>query len=91
LLTNEAQKNRGCIAASPKASKTLEGSYLFFFLAFFFAAILFSSHSRSNFAPARLPERVSKLMYSDCAACCQEESDSSNEREPDEVKAHERS
>jgi hypothetical protein len=46
------KKLRGCVAASPRfTSKLSEECYLFFFLAFFFAAILFSSRLR-DFAPA---------------------------------------
>jgi hypothetical protein len=48
----------GCIAASPKfISKLSEEAYLFFFLAFFFAAILFSSRLRDLRQP-KLAERV---------------------------------
>jgi len=43
-------------------------------LAFFFAAILFSS-KLLKFTPALLAERVFNLMYSDTALSCQEESD----------------
>jgi hypothetical protein len=70
-----AQKKSGMHCCIPDRFRFFVEPYLFFFLAFFFAAIRFSSHSIRNSRQRKLAERVIKLMYSDCARTCQEESE----------------
>jgi hypothetical protein len=47
-LRGVLKKLRGCIAASPNVPSKCSNEAYLFFLAFFFAGILFSSHSYSN-------------------------------------------
>jgi hypothetical protein len=58
----------------PEASFTILEETYFFFLAFFFAGILFSSH-RFNIRHKQRRSALSASMYSDCHFPCQEKSD----------------
>jgi hypothetical protein len=58
----------------PSSRKILEEAYLFF-LAFFFAGILFSSHHSKISAELKRRSALSASMYSECEFACQEKSE----------------
>jgi hypothetical protein len=59
MLISPPKKLRGCIAASPRVPISCdEKAYLFFFAAFFFAAMLYLLSILFNYPPALLAERV---------------------------------
>jgi hypothetical protein len=68
------KKLRGCIAASPTVPNFCKEAYRFF-LAFFFAAILFSSRIFRCSRQQSWRSAYTVTMYKDCALSCQEESD----------------
>ena len=69
------EKLRGCIAAPPRLPFGFpEGSYRFF-LAFFFAAILFSSEPFEIFRQCYWRSAYSIIMFRVTELSCQEESD----------------